>query len=499
MKSARILAIAALLLSGAGPTAVAKPAAKLDVVIVVCDDFNAFYTGFGGDPDAKTPNLDALAKESAVFTRSYTTSPVCMPSRTSLVSGLYPHNTGLWGNARDFYLTPAHTPMFRDLKKSGYTTAMIGKTHWLSGSGYRREFATLEDYFRAMGIDHFKDLSTTFGSIGGKGVYEEYLRKIGKFNAQKKDLTERLRKDQYAPIPSLLAAEETSDWMVTDLAIDYLRKAPSKEPFALMIGFSNPHSPMDPSGKYATMYDPARLTLRENVAGFRRGETEVTMDDIRKTRAAYLGKISFLDDLVGKLVQALKDRGSWEKTLLVFTADHGMHVGEQGRISKGVFWEESVRIPLFIRIPGVTDEGIRTEALAQLHDVYPTVIEAVGGRPSPGIFAKSQLPVLQGRKPAVRDSVFCEIMDRDTLGYMVRNDRYKWFQQRGREYLFDLEVDPFEKNNLAGVAEHEKTASFLRNRLRQFLMTEQINYSAGYTPVDQRVRAGENAEEAVVP
>lgn len=488
--SEKVLAsgLMALLSVGAAHSAEAQ-ARKPDVVVFLCDDFNPFYTGFTGDPDVKTPNLNALAKESIVFSQTYTTSPVCTPSRTSLVTGRYPHNTGCWGNTAELFVPPPLTTLFSDFKKSGYRTAMIGKTHWVTGQGYRREFASLDDYYKGIGIDHYKDVSVTFETINGDGVYEDYLRKIGKYDAQVKDLKGRLKKDQYEPIPSLLAPQETSDWMVTDLAGEFLRETPTTQPFMMMLGYSNPHSPMDPSGDYAKMYDPAALSLRENVEAFKREGVPVDIEQIRKVRAAYLGKITFLDDLVGRVISDLKARGTWDNTIFVFTADHGLMIGEHGRISKGQFWEESIRIPLLVRVPGVT-KGTRTDALAQLHDVYPTIVEAVGAKPSPGLFARSQMPVIRGEKPAVRDAVLAEITDSRSgdLNYMVRKDNFKWFVFRGKEFLFDLAKDPFEKNNLIQVPESQKTASALRDRLRTFLMTDQINYSLGYKPLEERVR-----------
>ncbi len=465
-----------------------RPEGKPDVVIVLCDDFNPFYTGFAGDPDARTPHLDSLAAESAVFSNCYTASPVCMPSRTSLVTGLYPHSTGCWGNATDLFVPPPLTSMFSDFKSAGYTTAMVGKTHWFAGTDFKREFDSLGSYFRGTGIDYCQEVATTFGSRNGSGVYQDYLKKIGKFQEQSKDLTARLKGNQYEARPSLLEPEETCDWMMTDYAIDYIEKAPTTTPFSMMIGYSNPHSPMDPSGKYASMYDPASLTLRDNVVPFKKYGTDYPLDETRRTRAAYLGKISYLDDLVGRLIQSLKDRGTWDNTILVFTADHGLMIGEHGNISKGKFYEESARVPMLMRIPGVTDSGIRSDAPAQMFDLYPTVLEAVGGKPSAHVQARSQLPALRDPGATVRDAAFSEIHNDDTLNYMVRGTRYKWFIEEGEEHLYDLQSDPYEMTDLIDSADHNEAAVESRDRLRQFLMTEQVNYSSGYTPLAERVK-----------
>lgn len=464
-------------------------AERPNVVVLLCDDLNPFYLGFAGDPDVRTPRLDALARESVVFSNCYTASPVCMSSRTSLITGLYPHSTGCWGNAQRLFVSPELTSLFRDVAAAGYATAMIGKTHWFSGLGYQREFANLEEYFHGTGIEFAREVSTTFGSRNGRGIYQDFLRKIGKFQPQSRELTERLKTNQYVARPSLLQPEETCDWMMTDLATEYIRNAPADRPFFLMVGFSNPHSPFDPSGRYASMYAPERLSLRANVSPFEKYGTEYTLDEIKRARAAYLGKISFLDDLTGRIIDFLKEQGRWQNTILVFTADHGLTVGEHRNISKGKFWEEVARVPLVIRMPDVTDEGRRTDKLAQLIDLHPTIVEAVGGTVSSHVSGRSLLPVVKDPQAHVRDTAFCEISHQGHFSYMVRSGQYKWFVENEKEYLFDLAADPYEMKNLIQSEKHNPTAQQLRDRLRKFLMTEQVNYAAGYVPLAERVKA----------
>lgn len=457
-----------------------------NIVVLLCDDMNPFYTGFAGDPDADTPNLDKLAEQSAMFTRCYAASTVCMPSRTSLVTGLYPHGTGAWGNANE-QLIPEHlTSMFSDFKKAGYATAMIGKTHWMSGTGFKKFYDSKADYYQRLGIDYFEDVATMFASRGGSGVYQDFLRKIGKFDANSKDMTDRLRSNQYLVRPSLLEPNETCDWMMTDFAIETIRSAPDDKPFMMMVGYSYPHSPYDPLDEYAALYESGTMALRENVKPFQKYGTDYTLDTVRETKAAYLAKISFIDDMVGRIIDSLKESGRWENTILVFTADHGMAIGEHGNITKGRFWEEVARIPMIIRIPGMTDRGVKLSALSQLIDLYPTLLDAAEGECSPYVSGRSLMPAIRNPGETVRDAVFCEIQQDGMLNYMVRGERYKWYIEKGKEYLYDLDSDPFEKKNLINSADHETVVSELRERLRRFLMEEQVNYAAGYKPLVQR-------------
>lgn len=497
-KSARSTTVFSILCVALGLTPLAlADSSKPDVVVILCDDFNPFYAGFAGDPDVKTPNLDSLAKQSAVFTRCYSTSAVCMPARTSLISGLYPHNTGCWGNSSELFVSPRLTSMFADFKQAGYTTAMIGKTHWFAGTSFKDQFASKSDYMAALGIDHYRDVVTTFGSRSGNGIYQDFLRKNGLFEKQSKDLTNRLRVNQYVARPSLLKPDQTCDWMMTSLAKDYFAAIPKTQPFALMVGFSNPHSPFDPPGRYATIYDARELQLRRNVKPFKKYGTTYSLAEIRKARAAYLGKITFVDDLLGRLIGALKERGTWDNTILVFTADHGIAVGEHGNIAKGQFWEEVARVPMLMRIPEVTTGGYQTDTLVQIIDLYPTLIEAVGGELSSHVRGRILLPHLRRAdiNTSVREAAFCEIHHGDSLDYMVVTQRFKWFIERGREHLYDLNSDPFEQVNLIGLAEYEEIAAEQREHLRKFLMTEQVNYSAGYRPLVERIRQADTMKQ----
>ena len=237
--------------------------------------------------------------------------------------------------------------------------------------------------------------------------------------------------------------------------------------------------------------------MRPNVKSFRKSGTDYSLAEIRKARAAYLGKISLLDELLGRIVDALKKRGTWDNTILCFTADHGLTVGEHNSIAKGHFWEEVSRIPMLMRIPGVTDGGQQTDALAQLIDLYPTLLNAVGGKVSPHVRGRSLLPALRktSSRTPVRNAAFCEISHDRTLDYMAVTQRFKWFTHRGQEHLYDLQSDPCEQSNLIESGDHQQIATQLRDRLRKFLMTEQLNYSEGYRPLAERIRKTESMKE----
>jgi arylsulfatase A-like enzyme len=247
------------------------------------------------------------------------------------------------------------------------------------------------------------------------------------------------------------------------------------------------------------MFDPQRLRLPANVPeSFSRDGRSIDPAEVRRMLANYLGMIALVDDNIGRLSDALQQRGTWDQALVVFTADHGEMMGAHGALTKGKFYEESARVPLVVRWPGRVKPA-RTKALVQMFDIYPTVVEAIGGEVTPGRFARSLLPVAMGKVKAVRDLAVSEIGNRPPLDIMARDARYKWWAQDDREYLFDLEDDPLEMHNLADAAEHRETLNRMRGQLVTHWRSSQVNLAEGYKPRVQRMReaaAGETGDKA---
>jgi choline-sulfatase len=168
-------------------------------------------------------------------------------------------------------------------------------------------------------------------------------------------------------------------------------------------------------------------------------------------------------------------------------------MGAHGALTKGRFYEESACVPLVIRKPGQVPAG-RTAAPAQMMDVYPTIVEAIGGTMSAGKFAVSQWPVAVGKRKQVRATAISEISRDTEQNLMVRDARYKWWVQEGVEYLFDLRNDPWETTNLAAASEHAATLSDLRAKAIAHLRTAQVNLAAGSKSKVQRLREAEAAK-----
>ena len=465
---------------------------KPDVLVVIADQWSPRYVSWD-NKEVRTPALDGVAKEGMIFDACYTTSPVCMPARVSLLTGLYPHNGGhgLWGNGARYYPKPEDATMFSDIQRAGFTTAQIGKTHWTAGPAWHEDFKNSGAFFKALGLDHVADISGPPDSVKGRDPYVEYLREKGLLQSVADDLHGRYVKGEFEPRASVVKAEDYHDWFTTGLAVDFIRAQSKSKPMCLVVSLHSPHPPLDAPGDYATMFDPEKLTLPANVPEkYLREGHALDQAATKRMLANYLGKMALVDDCVARLVEAMKARGTWDKTLFVFTADHGEMMGGHGYLTKGRFYEESVRVPLVVRWPEHVKTG-RSKAPVQMMDVYPTIVDAVGGELSVGRFAKSLLPIATGERKSIRPVAISEIGDKAPLRMMVCDGRYKYWADEEREFLFDLETDPLEMNDLSGSAEHRDALSTMRAKLLTHLRSTQTNLSAGYKPKVQRLRDAE--------
>lgn len=467
-------------------------ARKPDVFVILVDQWSPRYLSWE-NPQVRTPHLDKIAAEGMVFDRCYTTSPVCMPARVSLLTGLYPHNGGhgIWGNALNYHLPPEEATMFRDIKSAGYTTAQIGKTHWTSGPSLREVFAKIEDYHRALGLDYVCDVSGPVDSVTEKNPYAEYLRKLGLLEKVADEMHDRYVKWEFQPKPSLVPPEHYHDVFVSREAADFVGKQPADQPLCIVLSLHSPHPPLDAPGEYATMYDAGKLTLSPSMPEtFRREMRTIGHPETREMLANYLGKISLADDCIGRVVKAFQKRGTWEQTFVCFTADHGEMMGAHGMLTKGRMYEESARVPLVVRLPGQVKAG-HTKTPVQMFDVYPTVVEAIGGTLSPRRQAVSLLPVATGKTTSVRKLAISEIGTHSPLNMMASDGRWKWWADEKGEFLFDLDADPYEMTNLAADPTHLAKLHELRQGMLTHLRSTQTNLSEGYKPKVQRMREAE--------
>ena len=464
-----------------------------DVVLFFPDQWNPRFIGYEPGAQVLTPNIDQMAAEGAVFSSCYSPCPVCMPARCCLASGRYPHNLGLWGNG-PYYLPPEESRIFKDLSSAGYRTAQIGKVHRFSGDGWKERFAGFDELIAASGIDYLDKLPTPFTIQEADGRYRSTLEEFGLFDAACEDRKNRLLTNQYLVRPSVLPPELHPDSLVADRTLEFIERHPANQPMFLFVNFPGPHTPLDASGRYERMYPPEDLTVLPNVRPFERDNAHYGRAEVQRMMASYFGKITMIDHNVGRIIEGLRKRGTWDNTLAIFASDHGESLGSHGRVSKGIFFEESGRVPLVVRWPGRVPPGRRCEALVSLLDVYPTAVEAAAGKLSDKHFAHSFLSIATGEACSVRDAVFSEIAQKDNLNYMIRDERYKWFIWNREEYLFDMENDPFELENLITDPAARAVSARLKDRHWHFLRNTQVNEVRGYPPLVERIRTGASGQ-----
>lgn len=467
----------------------AVPRRQPDVIVFMPDQWSPRFAGYEG-AQVNTPNLDRMAQEGTIFDSCYTPCPVCMPARVSLTSGQYPHNLKIWGNG-PYNQDPEDCRFFRDMKAAGYYTAQVGKIHRYSGTSWKKWAATFKQLTEDSGIDYFDKLITPFTIEHASGEYKERLVRLGLFDKYVADMRERLLNNPNIVRPAVVEPENHPDAYTADRALELIRRHPVDKPLFLFVTFPGPHTPLDASGKYETMYPPETLRLLPNVKPFSRDGKNYDAAAVQEMYGSYFGKITMIDDQIGRIIEALKQRGTWNNTLAAFTSDHGDMMGSQGRVGKGLFYEESARVPMVIRWPGHVAAGHRSDAPVQLFDVYPAAVEAAGGKLSGNHFARSLLPVAAGTAASVRDAVFSEIASKKGKSFMCRLGDYKWFIADDGEFLFNVKADPYEMQNLINDRSSTAVLAEVKERHVKYLRETQVDYTAGVPPMVERMRAGD--------
>ncbi|MGA0556103.1 sulfatase [Larkinella sp. VNQ87] len=455
-----------------GPLLSGKSArAVRNIVLLIGDDHSARVMGSYGNPLIRTPHLDRLAREGMRFTNAFCQSPVCSASRQSLLTGTYPHRTGVNLLFTSFSDEKNYT-IAEHLQSHGYRTAAIGKMHTNNqqphGFQVRKDTAEYTRWLKAKGGPKSvpgdvptRDMSKT------KGFSVEQWVNPG---VRPEPLYDADALDTYLAREAISFVEEKSD-----------------KPFLLFVGFHAPHAPMNFPVEFAGRYRPEDLPPGrfgpEDVPWTPAIFKDLTELQKREIVAGYYTCVEYLDKNVGLVLNALDASGHRDDTLLVYISDHGYLLGDHNRFEKHTMWEPTVRSPLLIRMPGIKP-GVCDE-LVELVDLVPTFAEAASTPALPGIQGKSLVPVLQKpaqrRKAGFREAVFSEYlvdnmaMLRTTdwkyvfstnqydlgLGYAIGENRPTGYVQR----LYDLRRDPDELHNLAGEPAHRRQLETLRNQL----------------------------------
>jgi arylsulfatase A-like enzyme len=426
------------------PAAAAKQPPRPNVVFVFADQWRACSTGYAGDPNVKTPNLDKLEKQSANFTKAVSACPVCTPFRGSLMTGQRPTTHGLFLN--DAHLGDDAVTLGKVLSANGYDTGYIGKWH-LNGRG-RLSYIPPENrqgfhYWKAMECTHDYNHSFYYAND----------------DAHKKEW------------PGYDAFAQTDD------AIGYIRdRAKDGKRFALFLAWGPPHNPYETApAEYRKMYDPAKIQLRPNVP-------PEAADEARKDLAGYYAHCSALDHCIGRLWDALKEAGVEENTLVVFTSDHGDMIGSHQMGRKQKPWDEALRVPMLWHYPAALGrDGKRLDAVINSEDLMPTLLGLCGAEIPKSVEGLDYSGYLRGGENPNSDNaalISCvapfgewsrKAGGREFRG--VRTGRYTYVRDRtGPWLLYDDEKDPYQMRNLVNdndaASAQAKLDALLHRRLK---------------------------------
>ena len=455
-----------------------------NVLFLVTDQQRWDAMGCSGDW-VQTPNLDRIASEGVQFTNCVTTSPVCIPTRLSLATGLYPHNTGVWNNMGHTLL--AETPTWMQaMRDAGYRTSLFGKTHLHPHSGDLRE---REGLMNAYGLDDVNEIGGPRASARTLSHMTAMWEEKGVWEAYRADYRERFSTKPYLVRPSTLEFEDYADVYVGQQAKQYLQNYDRQEPWCCWVSFGGPHEPWDTPEPYASMYDPETMPIaipRPPVGERPRGRLDRLMQrmnpefepgEIGRLRANYAGNVTLIDDQIGEILGAIAARGELDNTVIVHTSDHGEMNGDYGLIYKSNFLNGAVRIPLLVRTPkalgGQTSPtGRICDSPVEWIDIGPTLVELAGGELEHRQFGKSLCSVLTQPESEHRDFAISEIDGE----IMLLNREWKAaLNTDGEVYLlFNVQNDPDETNNLAGQPEVADIETVLRLQILERLVQTQL-------------------------
>ena len=438
-----LVLFAALVFSAANFAAEKKP----NVLFIAIDDQNDWIGYLGGHPMVKTPHIDRLAKRGTAFTNAHCQAPLCNPSRTSLMTGLRPSTTGIYGLSPWFRTVPelknlVTLPQYLK-QQGGYKTYSTGKIyHGRYGrQNNDQEFDLIGPGASAMPFPPKKLIgSTPFGNhkLMDWGVFDH--------------------KD-----------EDKGDWKVASWAVDQLDTKP-KEPFFMSVGFFLPHVPCFATKKWFDLYPDNDSVLPKTLRNDRSDTPRFSWymhwylpevrhkwleenNQWRNLVRSYLACTSFVDSQVGRLMNALKRNNFSDNTVIVLWSDHGWHLGEKSISGKNTLWDDSTRVPLIFAGPGVKPGQICTQP-AELLDIYPTLNKLLDLPKKKGLDGRSLTPQLMNAKAKRK---WPAITTHNHNNHGVRSENWRYIQYAdGSEELYDMRKDPNEWNNLANNSKHAK-------------------------------------------
>ena len=422
------------------------------------------------------PNLNRLAEDATVFENTYCTHPLCVPSRSSIHSGQFPHTTGCTYNGPS--LRP-DTKCLPEMLEGNYMTAHMGKWHLgdevFNQHGFTEWHATEDCYHKGASLEKAPDKRSAYHHwLMGHGFYPDA------YNGTKFDINWSAWMPERYSKPQCMG----------DLAIEFLERN-KENPFALFVSFQEPHMPFHSCRD--DQFDPAEVELPpnhndENLISARARKLAESLkvkcsegllkseQDWREMTARYWGLCSLIDTHSGRILDKLKELGLYDNTIIIFTSDHGEFMGSHGMLLKSSPYEESARVPFLMRLPGQAEARRVKEPISQI-DLVPTMLDCMGSSIPDHLHGVSLKPAVEGTAVPDRD-VVVEFEDqpkvpaeeKDPWRCIVTPDRWKLTvsPNLGEHSLFDLNTDPYELNNLINEPGRKERINDMADRLRQW-------------------------------
>lgn len=508
--------------------AAASSADRPNVVLIVCDDLNDYIEGFDGHPQTRTPSIKRLCESGVTFAQAHCTIPICAPSRSSFLTGLYPHTSKNYGFDRwdrNEVLQNSRT-MMDHFRANGYHTLGTGKLmHHLNPKEWN-EFGNPADYgpFAFDGTERVAhpDVPAPYRDIGMiDGSFGPLINLTGRTFADGKSYswqTGNWQKMRPLRVDSQEDRDRTADELNGQWAVDRLQnliEASSDKPFFMGVGFIRPHTPLIVPKRFFDQFpvDTVELpvirpgdvedTFARTVRGIPNGkepDSERTEDmgtrlfknlvasydsqeeALRHFIQAYLACVASIDELIGGILDVIDHSSLRDNTIIILTSDHGWGMGEKDYLYKNSLWQESTQVPLIIRAPRVAKPGAVVEQPVSLIDLYPTLIDLCDltgdtrkndkGRPLDGYSLKPLLESPERGEWSGPDEALTALYkwalyyDPAEQSYALRSADWRYIRySNGKEELYHDAEDPYEWTNLAGVPQHAATLESFRAKL----------------------------------
>ena len=499
---------------------------KPNVVLIMCDDLNDYVEGFGGHPQAKTPNIARLAKSGVTFTQAHCNIPICGPSRASMFTGIYPHHSACFGFTNwDTYEVLKNSRTIMDhFRAEGYQTLGTGKLMHHMVRQEWKNYGNRADYgpFLFDGKDKLAhpDVPAPYRDIGAvDGSFGALVSLAGRTSPNGKPyswLTGGWAKQRELKVNSQTDRDPTADELNGQWAVEQLEARvdkPGRQPFFMGVGFIRPHTPLIVPKKYFDMFplDSIELpeirpgdvedTFSQSIRGIPEGADGPRSEDmgtrlfntlvesydsqdeaLRHFIQAYLASVASVDDQIGKILDAIDNSSLKDNTIVVLTSDHGWGMGEKNYLYKNSLWQESTRVPLIIRAPGVAKTAGVAAQPVSLIDIYPTLNDLCGlsndtkkndkGHSLDGYSMKPLLEDPENGAWSGPESALTALYKwrmkynpaRESYSLRAKDWRYIRYEN-GKEELYATNEDPHEWTNLAGQPDHQETLISFRKQL----------------------------------